>query len=161
MAKGLDKLIYDPSLEQQPDFFEIQKKLQEKNKDIKSSEEEEVLDVDLGADSDSDDSSDKVDDSSDKVDEATNKVDEAASQLAKYADAYKKISANSSAIKPKAGANLMGATRSMSPFGALGKVEQSSSPYFASQGALTNAKFKDINNKIQTLRKILQGGVNV
>ena len=154
MAKGLDKLIYDPSLEQQPDFFEIQKKLQEKNKDIKSSEEEEVLDVDLGADSDSDDSSDKVDDSSDKVDEA-------ASQLAKYADAYKKISANSSAIKPKAGANLMGATRSMSPFGALGKVEQSSSPYFASQGALTNAKFKDINNKIQTLRKILQGGVNV
>ena len=154
MAKGLDKLIYDPSLEQQPDFFEIQEKLKEKNKNKKSSEKEEVLDLDLGADSDSDDSSDKVD-------EATNKVDEAASQLAKYADAYKKISANSAAIKPKAGANLMGATRSMNPFGALGKVEQSSSPYFASQGALTNAKFKDINNKIQTLRKILQGGVNV
>tara|TARA_R100001015_G_C4545563_1_gene108607 strand:+ start:220 stop:684 length:465 start_codon:yes stop_codon:yes gene_type:complete len=154
MAKGLDKLIFDPSLEQQPDFFEIQEKLKKKKEENKTSSEEEILDVDLGSDSDSDSSSDEVD-------KASEKVDEAASQLAKYADAYKKISANSAAIKPKAGANLMGATRSMNPFGALGKVEQSTSPYFASQGALTNAKFKDINNKIQTLRKILQGGVNV
>ena len=154
MSSYIDQFIYDPNRDTQRTFEEAQAELKS-NKAYSS--EEEKLDVDLDNEENKSDDK-KVDEA---VEEAEKKTDEAVSQLAKYADAYKKIASSSSAQKPITGQNLMGTPSSMGAFGPMSAVQQSTSPYFASQGVLSTAKMKELDSKIATLRKILQGGVNV
>ena len=154
MSSYIDQFIYDPNRDTQRTFEEAQAELKS-NKAYSS--EEEKLDVDLDNEENKSDDK-KVDEA---VEEAEKKTDEAVSQLAKYADAYKKIASSSSAQKPIVGQNLMGTPSSMGAFGPMSAVQQSTSPYFASQGVLSTAKMKELDSKIATLRKILQGGVNV
>jgi|SRR5210317_806765 len=154
MSSYIDQFIYDPNRDTQRTFEEAQAELKS-NKAY--SVEEEKLDVDL-ENEDTEKDNEKVDEALEK---AEKKTDEAVSQLAKYADAYKKIASSSSATKPITGQNLMGTPSSMGAFGPMSQVQQSTSPYFASQGVLSAAKMKELDSKIATLRKILQGGVNV
>jgi|DEB0MinimDraft_10_1074344.scaffolds.fasta_scaffold02123_3 hypothetical protein len=155
MSSYIDQFIYDPNRDTQRTFEEVQAEM--KSNKAYSTKEEEVLDVDLeNEETKSDDK--KVDEALEK---AEKKTDEAVSQLSKYADAYKKIASSSSAQKPITGQNLMGTPSSMGAFGPMSAVQQSTSPYFASQGVLSTAKMKELDSKIATLRKILQGGVNV
>ena len=154
MSSYIDQFIYDPNRDTQRTFEEVQAEMKS-NKAY--STEEEVLDVDLENEETKNDD-EKVDEALEK---AEKKTDEAVSQLSKYADAYKKISSSSSAQTPITGQNLMGTPSSMGAFGPMSLVEQSTSPYFASQGVLSTAKMKELDSKIATLRKILQGGVNV
>lgn len=95
-----------------------------------------------------------------KQDEKNTKI---LDQLQESINNYQKLSSGSSKSDSKVyqGQNLVGTPSSMSAFGPLSQMQQSTSPLFASRDMFQSSKLKDISTTIANLQKLLKGGVNV